>query len=145
MQVGKYLIEKCGFHSEEVIKDFCDKFGYTERMFRKILADVYPLLLTTHLLDISHYTKIPFDTLNKLQEYDPYDSIHAGKGGTVGINDWAPYGKPYRTDSPAMGVLNQSILNGWSKDSPFISGLDVNDDPGNTHHVGNNHASESTD
>lgn len=56
MSLGEYLKKKHNFGNKDVVLDFCEKFGYTEKMVNKMIADEYPILLTTQTNDFALYT-----------------------------------------------------------------------------------------
>lgn len=63
MVFGKYLKDKHRFSDPEVVAEFCEKFGYTEKMVNKIVDDVYPRLLTCQVNDIAMFTGDDFNVL----------------------------------------------------------------------------------
>lgn len=68
MIIGKVLKEKYGFDNPEKVNEFRDKYFYGKRVVEGILSDKYDALLTCHLDDISEFTGIPFEMLNKMQD-----------------------------------------------------------------------------
>lgn len=105
MIIGKVLKEKYGFNNPEKVNEFTDKYFYSKRIVEGILSDKYPVLLTCHLNDISEFTGIPFEMLNKMQDdISDYCLLEY-------LEKIPPMGKPYIGVPPVMVKLDIKEIN----------------------------------
>lgn len=95
MIVGKMLKEKYGFDSEEVVKMFCEQYGYSKKFVEDLLNDKWDDLLICHAEDIRDFTKI------EKSLFDGWTS-----GYSFG-NTCAPMGKVY--DNPMCELAKVEI------------------------------------
>lgn len=95
MIVGKMLKEKYGFDNEEVVKMFCEQYGYSKKFVEDLLNDKWTDLLICHEMDILDFTKIDEPLFRSWTDNYSFS------------NTCAPMGKPY--DNPMCELAKAEI------------------------------------